>query len=115
MKFGHVGSKQADFTILCTDSKWYDYLAWDVITILIYPVGVPAFFFYLLWKVHGGCSAMPLCVGSVPQWLSLVHARSNRTHAYLSPRFSSMHPPLLLLLSVFACRGACLIDLSLFP
>jgi len=40
----------ADFTIKCTDSKWFSYLTLVLIMVFIYPVGVPVFFFYMLSK-----------------------------------------------------------------
>jgi len=37
-----------DFTIRCHDDRWFKFLGPAVVMILIYPVGVPAFMFYLL-------------------------------------------------------------------
>jgi hypothetical protein len=38
----------ADFTLRCHDTKWY-WMMWIAIpAVLVYPIGVPAFFFYML-------------------------------------------------------------------
>lgn len=39
-----------DFTVECFDDKWHDFLPYAVIFTLIYPLGVPAAFFGILYK-----------------------------------------------------------------
>jgi len=38
----------ADFSLECYDSRWMSNLPWIIVAILVYPIGVPAFFFYIL-------------------------------------------------------------------
>jgi len=40
----------SDFNIHCFDSVWYRYMALDVFMILVYPLGIPFFIYYLLKK-----------------------------------------------------------------
>jgi TRAP-type C4-dicarboxylate transport system permease small subunit len=39
---------KADFSLRCGDKRWISYLPAGIIGILVYPIGIPAFFFYLL-------------------------------------------------------------------
>jgi len=39
-----------DFTLKCADTDWYNYLGPVIIMTFLYPIGVPAFFFYMLNK-----------------------------------------------------------------
>lgn len=39
----------ADFTLECYDSQWRQYAYIDIFFIALYPVGIPVFFFLLLW------------------------------------------------------------------
>jgi len=38
----------ADFNLRCYDARWHSYLGPNIIAILVYPVGIPTFFFILL-------------------------------------------------------------------
>ena len=40
----------ADFTKECYTSEWRIYTIYASVMILVYPIGVPAFFFYMLWR-----------------------------------------------------------------
>jgi len=42
----------ADFSIQCYDSRWYNYLVFDIFMILLYPIGFPAFLYYLLRRAQ---------------------------------------------------------------
>jgi hypothetical protein len=41
---------RADFSVTCFDSGWYPNAAFAACMTLLYPIGIPAFFFYLLYK-----------------------------------------------------------------
>jgi len=41
-----------DFSIQCYDTRWYNYLVFDIFMILLYPIGFPAFLFYLLRRAQ---------------------------------------------------------------
>jgi len=45
-----VSYLKSDFTRQCYDATWKKYLGWNVVMILLYPIGVPLWFFYLLWR-----------------------------------------------------------------
>jgi hypothetical protein len=40
----------ADFTLLCADAEWFNYLGPVIIMTLMYPIGVPLFFYYIMRK-----------------------------------------------------------------
>jgi uncharacterized membrane protein len=40
----------ADFSLECYTSEWRQYAAYAGIMIAVYPVGIPAFFFFMLWR-----------------------------------------------------------------
>jgi heme/copper-type cytochrome/quinol oxidase subunit 2 len=41
---------KGDFTRKCYDATWKKYLGWNITMIFAYPIGVPLWFFYLLWR-----------------------------------------------------------------
>jgi len=41
---------EADFNLRCLDDTWYQYLGLDITMLFIYPVGIPLFFYGLLYK-----------------------------------------------------------------
>jgi len=41
---------EADFNLHCLDDRWYEYLGLDITMIFVYPIGIPLFFFFLLYK-----------------------------------------------------------------
>jgi hypothetical protein len=38
----------ADFTLQCGDSRWDSYLAFAILMTILYPIGVPIFFFWMV-------------------------------------------------------------------
>lgn len=40
----------ADFTIQCETAKWRERALINILFVIIYPIGIPAFFFFLLWR-----------------------------------------------------------------
>ncbi len=39
-----------DFNIKCYDQRWFNYLPFNIASIVVYPIGIPLMFFYVLWK-----------------------------------------------------------------
>ena len=42
----------ADFTKICYNSEWQQYANLGYFMIIVYPIGIPAFFFFMLWRYH---------------------------------------------------------------
>jgi len=46
-----VNYLEADFTQVCGSSTWWKILPYAVIMVVVYPIGIPVLFFFLLWRI----------------------------------------------------------------
>lgn len=40
----------ADFRLQCFDSTWYKYAGYGAVMVAVYPIGIPLFLFFMLYK-----------------------------------------------------------------
>jgi hypothetical protein len=85
-----------DLSVSCSSDKYYFGKVWAIISIFVYPIGIPLYYFYVLYDAREDIkcrSDLLLTSSSLP---SLPSSRSSGINAFISRRVQRLQPIKLL-------------------